>query len=134
MKFHEAILKEMCASTRRISKGGHTCLTCRTVCVGNWPLFGPLKSFTHLYTVPHKEFVMSTPMCRQAISLNISLEPFRKDTSIPVSLFNIPHNVRRGMNLLHFVVFTSFKCLILCSVCLLPNSYTRGNALSLKAV
>ena len=114
--------------------GGHTFFTCRPICVGYWPIFGPLKSFPHLYTVPHKEFLMSFPICRQAISLDISLELFRKDTSIPFSLFSIPNNVRRGMYVFHFVVFTSVRSLILCSVCLLRNSHTRGNALSLRAV
>jgi len=92
------------------------------VCGGGIGLFfGPLKSFPHLYTVPHKEFLLSFPICRQAIPLDISLELFDKDTSIPVSLFSIPNNARRGMNFIHFVVFTSFWCVILSPLCLLTN-------------
>jgi hypothetical protein len=104
------------------------------MCVGKWALFGPLESFPHLHTVPHKDFLMSTPIYRQAISLDISLELFRKHISISVSLFNIPDDVRRGMNVLHCVVFTSFKYLILCSVRLLPDSHRTANALSLRVV
>jgi hypothetical protein len=77
---------------------------------------------------------MSTPVCRQAIALDTSTGLFRKDTSIPVSLFYVRNNVRRGMNVLHCVVLIFFRCLILYSVCLLRNSHTRGKALSLRAV